>query len=330
MVELIAEIAQGYEGHPKQAELLARGAVMAGADTVKFQLVYADELATPDYKYYRLFKSLEMPGEAWKAVADIVHGAGRRLAFDVFGFRSLQTALELRANAIKLSTTEFYNHALLAKTLESKADIFLSIGGIPVEDIDELLPRLPLEARNRICLMYGFQAEPTPLEQNNLARLTSLRQRYQGFKFGFMDHSQGGASEDATMLSLMSLTTGVSVIEKHMTLDYALALEDYVSAISPAQFAEFARIIRKFAPAVGMSGLKLTPLEIEYAAKATKVVVAAQDLQAGSVLQETDVALKRVGDTQADAKPYRSLSQVIGRRLTNAVHKDEAITGHLN
>jgi len=45
-IEIIAEIAQGYEGNSTLALMLAKAAVRSGADAVKFQLVYADELAT--------------------------------------------------------------------------------------------------------------------------------------------------------------------------------------------------------------------------------------------------------------------------------------------
>ena len=47
-IEIIAEIAQGFEGKPEQSRLLIKAASAAGANAVKFQLVYADELATPD------------------------------------------------------------------------------------------------------------------------------------------------------------------------------------------------------------------------------------------------------------------------------------------
>ena len=58
-VEIVAELAQGFEGCPEQAtKLLVKAAAKAGADAAKFQLVYADELATPDYEYYEsVFKS---------------------------------------------------------------------------------------------------------------------------------------------------------------------------------------------------------------------------------------------------------------------------------
>ena len=55
-IKIIAEIAQGFEGNFTQSKLLIKAAAKAGADSVKFQLVYAEELSTTDYKYFKLFK----------------------------------------------------------------------------------------------------------------------------------------------------------------------------------------------------------------------------------------------------------------------------------
>ena len=57
-IEIIAEIAQGYEGSLDLAKLLLKSAVNSGVDAVKFQMIFADELATKNYKHYRLFKDL--------------------------------------------------------------------------------------------------------------------------------------------------------------------------------------------------------------------------------------------------------------------------------
>ena len=67
---IIAEIAQGFEGNFEQSKLLIKAAAKAGADAVKFQLVYANELATADYKYYSLFKELEMSISQWQSLKD--------------------------------------------------------------------------------------------------------------------------------------------------------------------------------------------------------------------------------------------------------------------
>ena len=51
-LSIVAEVAQGFEGNFHQSRLLIKAAAKSGANAVKFQLVYADELATSDYKYY--------------------------------------------------------------------------------------------------------------------------------------------------------------------------------------------------------------------------------------------------------------------------------------
>ena len=48
-IEVVAELAQGFEGCVQQTKLMVKAAAMAGADAAKFQLIFADELSTPDY-----------------------------------------------------------------------------------------------------------------------------------------------------------------------------------------------------------------------------------------------------------------------------------------
>ncbi len=54
-IEIIAELAQGFTGHPEQERFLMKTAAAGRADVVKFKWVYAEELATPDYEYFGLF-----------------------------------------------------------------------------------------------------------------------------------------------------------------------------------------------------------------------------------------------------------------------------------
>lgn len=291
-VELVAEIAQGYEGNEKLAELLVKGALSANADAVKFQLVYADELATPDYQYYDFFKTLEMKQSYWHKICSLVHEKGKKIYFDVFGYSSLEMAKEVGADGVKLSTTEFYNSQLFNAAILMFDNLYVSIGGIPVEDIDNKLSGLDSVAEEKICLMYGFQSEPTPLERNNLAKLNLLKEKYPSYKIGFMDHSDGSL-EDAFYLPLVSLGLGVDVIEKHITLDRELEIEDFVSGITPSEFSKFVELVRKYEPVFGEKSLELSAQEEEYRSKAAKSVVAIRNIKAGEVITEKDVALKR-------------------------------------
>ena len=65
-IEIIAEIAQGYEGKKDYLDQLVSESLKSEADSIKIQLVYADELSTSDYQYYGLFKELEMEDSKWK------------------------------------------------------------------------------------------------------------------------------------------------------------------------------------------------------------------------------------------------------------------------
>jgi N,N'-diacetyllegionaminate synthase len=312
-IEIIAEIAQGYEGNEKLTNLLTKGAIASNVDAVKFQLVYADELATSDYEYYQLFKELEMKKSVWIDTCKQIHDAEKKVYFDVFGLFSLDIAKQVGADGVKLSTTEFYNNALFDSAIVQFDILYLSVGGIPVEDIDKKLSTLSVEQVDKICLMYGFQSEPTPLEQNNLGKLRLLKQRYPNFKIGFMDHSDG-ALDDAYYLPLVAMGTGVNAIEKHITLDRELEIEDYISGITPSEFIKFVHLVRRFEPVLGSDSLALTEQEEAYRNKATKSVVALSDLDAGDVLTLDTVALKRC------SKPITKhsileIEQAIGKTL---------------
>jgi sialic acid synthase SpsE len=233
-------------------------------------------------------------------------------------------AKRLGADGVKLSTTEFYNRALIKLAVEKFKRIFISIGGIPVEDIDDLIHTALRDHIPKCCLMYGFQSEPTPLEQNNLNKLCSYKQRYPDFRLGFMDHSSG-EDEASFYLPVMALALGVDCIEKHITLDRILKIEDYVSSLEPQRFREFVRLVRKFEIARGSDKLDLTDPEKAYRKKASKVVVASRDLPKGRKIELPDVCLKRVGQNQPGT-PFHRIPDVLGRTAKTGIKKNTMIS----
>jgi sialic acid synthase SpsE len=323
-IEIIAEIAQGYEGDKKLVELLTKGAIASNADAIKFQLVYADELATPDYEHYQLFKELEMEQSIWVNICKQIHHAGRKVYFDVFGLFSLDIAKKIGADGVKLSTTEFYNNTLFDRAIVQFDTLYLSVGGIPAEDIDKKLFALSKEQVGKICLMYGFQSEPTPLDQNNLNKLSILKNRYPNFRVGFMDHSDGSL-DDAYHLPLVAMGTGVKVIEKHITLDRELEIEDYISGVTPSEFIRFVSLVRRFEPVLGLNSLVLTEQEQVYRNKATKSVVAICNLRVGDTLTIDSVALKRCSKP-IDGHSILEIEQALGKVLNTDISIDSQVS----
>ena len=321
-VQILAEIAQGYEGNPFLAQLLVKGAVSAGANAVKMQLIIADELCVSYYPYYELFSSLSMPINIWADLIDYTHSYGCQFYVDIYGQQSAELALKLGVDGVKVSTTDFYNKELIVFSLKSFKHVLLSMGGIPFDDISDLLSNI--NYRDRLTLLHGFQAEPTNISDNHMNRIHILRTFFPDIEFGFMDHSDG-SNDESPLLPILALGTGISLIEKHISLDYLLEIEDYVSSLSIDKFAKFVSAVRSVEPALGISSLELTPIEKEYGLKAGKVAVASKALCKGTCLVASDILMKRVSTTPIPDS-FRKQSDVLGRVLCCDVDIEQPIT----
>jgi N,N'-diacetyllegionaminate synthase len=314
---IVAEAAQGFEGDPMIARLLVHAAAAATADIVKFQLVFADEIAVPGYQYYELFRQLEMSRDDWRSVADVARVRQIGLAFDVYGARSLALALECRPAVLKVHATDFFNTPLMDAALEAAPQTHLSVGGIRPEEVSTLIARYPGAVLDRLTLLVGFQAEPTATADNHLARLGAWRTAFPSLHLGFMDHADGDADE-AAWLGVLALPYGVTVVEKHLTLGRDLQLEDFVSALDPEPFARYAERVRRAAIAIGAARLDLTERELTYRRKALKVVVAGTALPAGAIVRAADVSLLRA-PLAPEREPILRIDAVVGQRITQNV-----------
>jgi N,N'-diacetyllegionaminate synthase len=316
---IIAEAAQGYEGSVDLALMLVRAAKAGQANAVKFQIIFASDLCEPGYVYYDLFKKLEMPAEAWRRIRDEAHRLGLEMVADVFGPASLEIVVSSEMDGIKLHSTNFFDDALTVASIETGKRLFVSIGGIEIDDVAAFVQRHPA-VLERGTILFGYQAEPTPINENKLNRISALRELF-GIDVGFMDHSDGDGCHTIS-LSAMALALGVSVFEKHITLDRALELEDYVSALPPSDFAAYASQLRDLATALGDASLTLSADEIAYRSRALKRVVAARDLAAGRTVEPKDIRLSRPATPEGLFNPI----EAVGRTLSVSVSAGAPIT----
>lgn len=323
-LEIIAEAAQGYLGDPPaKTKLLVRMAAAAGADAVKFQLVYADELCTEQHHHFRLFSALEMADADWAAVAETCRAAKIPLYLDIFGPRSLELACRLGVRGLKVHSTDLLNLPLLRQVAEAPIRrVLLSTGGTFAPEIEEAAVLL---GRKELVLLHGFQGYPTRLEDNHLARLDLLRARFPRAAIGFADHVPGNAPE-RLWLSAAAVGAGATVLEKHLTTALVMREEDHEAALNPDDFSGYAANMRRAYAALGevKEGLDfgMSDGELAYREQMKKHVVAARDLPAGTVLEAADLALKR---SEAAEPVLHDLRAAQGRRLRAALARDRAV-----
>lgn len=325
-IEIIAELAQGFEGRPEQARLLMRAAASAGANAAKYQLVYADELATPDYKYYDLFRSLEMTDDVWVGLSKYAMELGITLQVDIFGVRSLKLAETIGASAVKLHGTDIANLGLLSDVARSEVPkVLLGAGGAWLGEIEQALAALQ---NKEVVVLLGFQGYPTPTETNQIARVRLLVERltrgHSKVSIGFADH----ASPDSPLryaLAAVAVGAGAHVIEKHLTLGQIMKLEDHESALNPDQFLEFTQTLRACAEAMGSVGdtmdFGMSESEQGYRKMIRRHVVAGADLDAGRVISPADLVLKRTSSEQI----MTDLVPVYGKTLKRKVLKNAPV-----
>ena len=324
MIEIIAEAAQGFLGDPPAKTLnLAGCAAAAGADAVKFQLVYADELCTPDHKHFELFRSLEMSDEQWHTLADVCARHEVGLYLDIFGPASLTLAGDMQIRGIKLHSTDLLNHELLHLVAESPVQrVLLSTGGTYGSEINEAVAILQ---DKELVLIHGFQGYPTQAQDNQTMRIEWLKKHFPDAGIGFADHVAEGLQE-RFWLSALAIGAGANVLEKHITTALVLKEEDYESALSPDDFSIYAENMRLAAAVRGNPNTDedfgMSESEQHYRHQMKKQVIAVQDIANDTLLGNEHLGLLRTSSSEDVIYDLRS---VLGKRTKKLIKTGTAI-----
>ena len=324
-IYIIAEVAQGFEGKFSQSKLLIKAASKSSSNAVKFQLVYADELATEDYKYYNLFKNLEMKEEKWEKLNKYSISLGLDFIVDVFGVKSLNTAEKAGLNTIKVHGTDITNVSLLESIANSSIKkIILGVGGSYWKEIEKALKILKSKA---LVLLCGFQGYPTKIQDNQISRIKAIRQMaskvHSNFEMGFADHPVDEKS--SSIASLVAIGAGVTTIEKHITLGRIMELEDFESALNPDEFLCFVNDINLGRKALGIinndNDFNMSDSEKKYRENIRRDIVAAKDISPGEMLTFENITLKRT----SNVKSIKKLDLVLGKIIKKKVNRNQPI-----
>ncbi len=320
-VEIIAEIANAHQGDPLTAAALAERAFVAGADAVKFQIYFADELLVERHPRFAHFKNQAFDVETW---AELILPATEQgpVYCDVFGPRALATALEFGAAGVKVHSSDTGNTTLLHRVAETGCRVLLSAGGTTARELHCAIEVFKA-CDSRPVILHGFQSYPTHVEESNLARLAWLSETFgNAADIGYADHVAGD-TPFAHILPAMALGYGIRVIEKHITLDRSVQGVDYYSSIEVEALGAFVDTIRQAESAIGDVSGHFVPSERTYRDSIKKHFVSASNLSAGHVLEAKDMDMKRVPDVIGDAV---ALEMLTGRTLLRDVPLEHRLT----
>lgn len=335
-VFLIAEAGVNHNGDAGLAMALADAAKAAGADAVKFQTFRAVDVVTPsaataDYQrtntgetsQFDMIRRLELDEAAHRAVVEHCARIGIEFFSTPFSERAVAQLVSLGVRRLKLPSGEITNQPLLECAAATGLPLLVSTGMSTLDEVHTAIDWVrgvwrALGLAPSLTILHCTSAYPAPADSLNLRALGTLAEAT-GLPVGYSDHSQGLEA------ALGAVALGAVVIEKHLTLDKAMAGPDHRASADPAEFAALVRAIRTLESMLGDGVKKPQPIERNTRDVARRSLVVARDLPMGHVLAAEDLALRRPGT----GIPPAGWPLAVGRRLRAATAAGTTLTWDL-
>ncbi len=222
---------------------------------------------------------------------------------------------ELEVPAFKVGSGERSNLPFLKAIAARGKPVILSTGMYASADVRETLSLFSSAGCRELALLHCVTSYPTPCDQVNLRAMDALRRMFTG-PVGYSDHTKGHH------IPLAAVALGAAIVEKHITLDFDVPnAQDWKVSAGPDDLADFVRTLRETEAALGQPDKSIQPCEQPALQWALKSLVAARDLEAGTLLTAVDLLAKRPGGGIAPSR----IEEVLGRRLRRPIVVDQAV-----
>jgi N-acetylneuraminate synthase len=342
---IIAEIGTSHLGDPRRAADLIDAAAEAGADAVKTQIVYAEEIIHAAAGHIELpggsvplfdrFRELEVKPEFFHDMAARCDDRGVAFLASCFGPRSLADLVGLGAGVVKIASPELNHAPLLRMVREEGRAAILSAGVATLADIARAVD---LVGRGSCGVLHCITAYPAPEEEYNLRVLANL-QATLGVPVGVSDHTL-----DSALVPAVAAAVGGRAVEKHLTLSRADSGLDDPIAQEPPAFADMVRAVRdveavrhsesaettlaelrdrfgseRVEAVLGTGVKEPAPSEREHYGRSNRSILATLDIGAGEIINEENAAcLRSEQNTEPGLSPFL-WDEIRGARAARAI-----------
>ena len=326
---VIAEAGVNHNGDVEVAKKLASISHSAGADVIKFQTFFAEELTTQYAKkatyqnsidqqedtQYEMLSRLELSWQDHTTILSHCNKLGIEFLSTGFSIHTLQQLVDMGIRRIKIPSGEITNLPYLRFAASCKLPLILSTGMSSMKEVAAAVNVLKKHsAALDLCILHCNTAYPTPIEDVNLNAMQSLAEAFQ-VPVGYSDHTLGH------LVSHAAVAMGAVVIEKHITLDRRMSGPDHGASMEPDELITFIKGIREIESALGCSEKVISPSEAENREVARRSVVAASNIVKGQLFTEGNLTVKRPGNGLSPM----CWDELLGQRAPRDFARDEQI-----
>lgn len=323
---VIGEVGQAHDGSLGLAHAYIDAIAKAGAHAVKFQthIAAAESTAAEPWRVrfseqdttrYDYWKRMEFTPDDWRGLRKHADERGLLFLSSPFSIEAFELLSDVGVAAWKIASGEVANPQLLTRMCSSRLPVLLSTGLSGWNEIDTMVASVS-QAGNPLAVLQSTTSYPCPPEEVGLNVLDEFRSRY-GCAVGISDHS------GTIYPSMAAVALGARVVELHVTLSREMFGPDVSASITTEE-------LRAVVDGVAFIQLaQSSPVDKDVSAADReelrrifgKSLVAARDLDVGVVLTPADLAAKKPGT----GIPVASIEEVVGRRLTRSVCRDEIL-----
>lgn len=320
---VIAEVGNNHNGDFDRAIALVDAAVAAGADCAKFQMRKLDEVYRASSLSGKdddlaveytldLLRRFELTTEQQRRVAAYCTSKNIQYLCTPWDASSVATLETFGVQAYKVASADLTNLPLLATLAATGKTLIVSTGMSTSDEIRAAAKFLDDRAAHYV-LLHCQSTYPAALHNIHLRFMETLREIHP--VVGYSGHERGIA------VSIGAVAMGAVLIERHITLDREMEGPDHAASLEPEEFKALVSGIREVEAARGekLAERALSQGELINRENLAKSLVAARDIPAGTVVAESDVAVRSPGQGLSPLK----MPSLIGRRLNRAMTQDD-------
>ena len=324
----IAEIGLNHNGSFAEAEEMILKAAGCGAHAVKFQTFIPELMNSPftkdlmengkdenpDYGVIDFLKKFIFSEDQYRLLKKKAAENSILFFSAPFDNPSVDLLERLEVPLYKVASSEVTNLPLLKKIGRTGKPVLLSTGMADENEIDNALKTLEAEGSGEIILLHCVSLYPLEAHEANLSRICSLKERFNK-RVGISDHSR------STDSALIASALGASVFEKHFKLSNSHDCPDRDVSVTPEEFAALISKVKSAAEMKGSGYINPEGRELDTARGARRSLFAAEDISAGSAIEERHIALLRPGC----GIPADKIYNIAGRKAVVDIRKGSLI-----
>ena len=252
----IAEAGVNHNGSLDTAKKLIDAAKDAGANAVKFQTFFTEEiiLAKALKSSYHVETTGKDENQSWMDLLKtqemsfnmhvklIEYCKKKKIIFlsTPYDFKSVDLLCQFNVPAFKIASTDMNNYQLLEHISKKGKPIILSTGMSSQEEVKLSLNFLLNLKVKKIVLMHCTGSYPTNIKDSNLNVIKNYKKLFSDkCLYGYSDHTKEFINPIAAS------AIGISVYEKHFTLSKKMPGPDHRMSLNPIELKETIKLIRQ-------------------------------------------------------------------------------------